>query len=162
MRAETERQARAGQGPDQQRQAVKLREGPGSSGAGLRLVFSRKQKFMLQNKPGKRRLPTSKRQKSSCVNDELTRDKQTDAPRKRKHRNRKSQKLVERDKNGPSNHMRSSQSTRHMFYLKSLEGPIVVEAAIVQSSKLKGGKVRVSIRRAIFEPRDQTFFIKHG
>ena len=45
MRAETERQARAGQGPDQQRQAVYLREGPGSSGAGLRLVFSRKQKF---------------------------------------------------------------------------------------------------------------------
>ena len=43
MGAETERQARAGQGPDQQRQAVHLREGPGSSGAGLRLIFSRKQ-----------------------------------------------------------------------------------------------------------------------
>ena len=70
MRAETECQARAGQGPDQQRQAVQLREGPGSSGAGLRLVISRKQKFMLQNKPGKRRLPTSKRSKSSGVNDE--------------------------------------------------------------------------------------------
>ena len=81
-----------------------------------------------------------------------------DAPRKRKHRNRKSQQLVERDTNGPSNHMWSSQSTRHMFYLKSLEGPIVVEATpVVKSSKLKGGKVRVSILRAIFEPCDQTF-----
>ena len=44
-----------------------------------------------------------------------------------------------------------------MFYLKSLEGPIVVEATVVKSSKLKGGKVRVSILRAIFEPCDQIF-----
>ena len=46
-----------------------------------------------------------------------------------------------------------------MFYLKSLEGPIVVEATpVVKSSALKGEKVRVSILRAIFlEPCDQTF-----
>ena len=38
-----------------------------------------------------------------------------------------------------------------MFYLKSLEGPKVVEATpVVKSSALKGGKVRVSILRAIF------------
>ena len=70
MGAETERQARAGQGPDQQRQAVHLREGPGSSGAGLRLVFSRKQKFEKHHKPEKRRLPTSKRKKLSGINEE--------------------------------------------------------------------------------------------
>ena len=149
MGAKTERQARAGQRPDQQHQAVQLRVGPGSSGAGLRLVFSRKQKFMLQNIPGKRRLPTSKKRnllasttKRQEINKRMLHGRESNSAKK-------SQKLVERDKNGPSNHMRSSHSTRHMFYLKSLEGPMVVEAAGVKSSKLNGGKVRVSIRRAI-------------
>ena len=62
----------------------------------------------------------------------------------------KSLKLVEGNKDGQSNHMRSSQSTRHMAYLKSPVGPMVVEAAGVKSSMLNGGKVPVSIRRAIF------------
>ena len=59
-------------------------------------------------------------------------------------------KLVEGNQDGQRNHMRSSQSTRHMAYLKSPVGPMVVGAAGVKSSKLNGGKVPVSIRRAIF------------
>ena len=69
-------------------------------------------------------------------------------------------KLVEGNKDGQSNHMRSSQSTRHMAYLKSPVGPMVVGAAGVKSSMLNGGKVPVSIRRAIFyEPHDQTYIL---
>ena len=69
-------------------------------------------------------------------------------------------KLVEGNKDGQSNHMRSSQSTRHMAYLKSPVGPMVVEAAGVKSSMLNGGKVRVSIRRAIlWAARSDLYFM---
>ena len=59
MRAETKGQARADHGPDQQHVRMNLRDEPGSPGTWLRLVISRKQKFILQKNPGKQRLPTS-------------------------------------------------------------------------------------------------------